>query len=711
MSDLLDTFDDLLDESGLGNGISCANEVIAGVQEERAGVQEHVVSIATEVVQTGGGESLARKGDRGGESSSSSSTPGTPRGNDGDEVVEQEVAVNIVADAPGFSTAGGSSAGVSLKNGEEAKNDATTNDVQLPTREGVVDATASRAPVDDAATTAVPLDAATTYKAPVDHDATATSKAALDPTVMDATSSSTTEGATPTTDPASKSYNWGVKSQFAKPSLSDTAAQLERIREQQRERRQKQAAERMKAYEKNSGFHISERCLSQEKFDACMRDKIKVELRDIRRLVSTGGFHDKTADYKDPAYKGKNVVLIVIAIHFQDQQSLGDGQVCAQWKICDLPTVACPQATVVTLRLFSGAFLTWTKSQEAKNELKKGSVFAILNPAVSLQPGTARYFARVTQAAQIVKLGECEDVGYCAALSGSNGRGELCGQPINVRTCPSGLCYYHNEKQYASSTSGAKKTEPGVAVTLTSEAARETTKKWAAIGHSVKTSKEVQEKRKQAQRENTKERDLWFFNRKNANEHANEAFRDAKLSGRSLTASSASTVPLLGRGIAEDDVILFDEDDITDAAKAASKRKPASSTHIICTLSSIGGDKNSSTATKQAAENRGTTSNATSRGAVSSSSSSKVESANNITESSKSKISKDAARAGSAGAEPSSRGIKKEGSKLEALYAKIRAKRRDKEEAAPPVAALSDPSAAPVDTGERRLKKPKTVVD
>lgn len=67
------------------------------------------------------------------------------------------------------------------------------------------------------------------------------------------------------------------------------------------------------------------------------------------------------------------------------------------------------QATVIKLRLHDQAYIAWTQNKEASAELKKGSVFAILNPTVTCVNHS--YIAKVRYGAQIVKLGECKDIG------------------------------------------------------------------------------------------------------------------------------------------------------------------------------------------------------------------------------------------------------------------------------------------------------------
>eukprot|EP00392_Amoebophrya_sp_AT5.2_P018375 g18902.t1 len=208
-------------------------------------------------------------------------------------------------------------------------------------------------------------------------------------------------GAPPTEHPGEgavgkKSYAWQHVNQFRKhKGPAPVSVQLQQIRDRQKQQRQIELETRVKQFEKNSGFHLTNRCLTQEKFDACMRNKTKVELRELKRLVCTA-----SNEYKDPFFKDKDVVLIVIAIHFAPQVSLGNGQVCSEWKIrggriCDLPTTVNPQAFVCTLRLQDQAFLGWTENRDAKQEWVKGSVFAVLNPVVTFQQSNHKYFVRV----------------------------------------------------------------------------------------------------------------------------------------------------------------------------------------------------------------------------------------------------------------------------------------------------------------------------
>lgn len=74
-----------------------------------------------------------------------------------------------------------------------------------------------------------------------------------------------------------KSYAWQHVNQFRKhKGPAPVSVQLQQIRDRQKQQRQIELETRVKQFEKNSGFHLTNRCLTQEKFDACMRNKTKV---------------------------------------------------------------------------------------------------------------------------------------------------------------------------------------------------------------------------------------------------------------------------------------------------------------------------------------------------------------------------------------------------------------------------------------------------
>merc|ERR1712083_1050203 len=104
-----------------------------------------------------------------------------------------------------------------------------------------------------------------------------------------------------------------------------------------------------------------------------MKSKVKVEIADGDLLLRREDGRIKNALYRD-----RDIVVIGIGYGYSNKFKVGTS-ICAQWQISDL---AKPMSHTMTVQLFDQAFIGWVENPAEAEQLKKGSVFAFLNPEV-----------------------------------------------------------------------------------------------------------------------------------------------------------------------------------------------------------------------------------------------------------------------------------------------------------------------------------------
>lgn len=185
--------------------------------------------------------------------------------------------------------------------------------------------------------------------------------------------------------------------------------------------RQERLASEDASTENWSGLRISNRCLGREKLDAAMRGKDLVKLDHLGSLSASG----------------RNQVVIGVLTTKSAKVSV-KGETYAEWTLTDLERS-------VTLVLRDRAVEFWVDpTGPSTSKAVAGSILAVLNPQATGRSNAMM----VTFESQVIKLGTCPALGYCAALGAE---GLPCREPINAEAgghlCAKHAAMSHGERQ------------------------------------------------------------------------------------------------------------------------------------------------------------------------------------------------------------------------------------------------------------------------
>lgn len=212
-------------------------------------------------------------------------------------------------------------------------------------------------------------------------------------------------------------------------------------REKLKQEVEKERAEEESTTERWSGLRIAERCIRQEKWDACMRGK---ELVKFERLAGLSP-------------QAKDTVLIgVLCAEPQSAKLNHREELSTEFRLTNLDKEKPEELTLV---LVARAAEHWaTKDGLGREHASVGSIIAVLNPVL-----TGRNKAvLVSFETQVVKLGRCPALAFCSVLSSL---GKPCGASCNAEM--SSYCAHHANQSHGArqaelDKSASKNRKPGL---------------------------------------------------------------------------------------------------------------------------------------------------------------------------------------------------------------------------------------------------------
>eukprot|EP00928_Gymnodinium_smaydae_P003756 TRINITY_DN11327_c0_g6_i1.p1 TRINITY_DN11327_c0_g6~~TRINITY_DN11327_c0_g6_i1.p1 ORF type:complete len:699 (-),score=109.77 TRINITY_DN11327_c0_g6_i1:173-2269(-) len=320
--------------------------------------------------------------------------------------------------------------------------------------------------------------------------------------------------------------------------------------------------------EEFTGLRLSKRDVDAERWRRAIRGH-----NPPRRVVP----FERLGELKEVARRRLKVMCdcVVIGVLYEKPRSekFANGELYMRWGLTDLAT---PRLRRVMVHIRWQAFKHWHKGKAAETA-KRGAVFAVMNPTVlqeSDSKGLSDYVLRVEKETQLLKLGESASLGLCDMKG--------CLQPVN-RDYGDRFCAVHLSQAYADKR-GRTAASGGVTlqglIGVKSVGGRRPAPRQLPQGLPTEDDDEkpmtAQEKRQQDAEVRADVAMKLSDRRSLVDADANRSYTRSMTSGVGASERSEknewSRVPMLGRGLEDQDGMELDFDTLSTTEKLQTRR-------------------------------------------------------------------------------------------------------------------------------------------